>query len=148
MKRALAVLLIVALSVIAAVAPVIGQQQVDATAEKKVYGFRLESDMLFYVQVGLIHQNDDLIAGIGWNNNIWFGAHKYFHSNEEFAAFSGIEMHIVYPVGETIEAHPALPLGFAMATNTTTIVVEAIVFPALAGEPINVKFAVSLLFEI
>ena len=148
MKRALAVLMIAALCCVAAVAPVIGQEKVETTLAKSVYGFRLESDMLFYVQAGLIQQSSDLIAGIGWNNNIWLGAHKYVYSNEEFAAFSGIELHVVYPIGETIEAHPALPLGFAITTNTTTVVVEALVFPALAGEPVNVKLALSVLFEL
>jgi hypothetical protein len=39
-------------------------------------------------------------------------------------------------------------MGFAVTTNLTTFVAQALIFPALAGEPVNVKFAVSFLFEL
>lgn len=147
MKRALTLILFVAIFVTAAIAPVIGQEETVAEAAI-VYGFRMESDMLFYIEAGVLMSQADLVAGIGWNNNIWLGAHKYFYSDGELAAFSGIELHITYPAGETIEFHPALPIGFAITSELTTFVVEALIFPALAGEPVNVKFAVSFLFEL
>ena len=147
MKRALTLILFVAFFVTAAIAPVIGQEEM-AAESAIVYGFRMETDMLFYIEAGVLMGQADFMAGIGWNNNIWLGAHKYFYSNEELAAFSGIELHITYPTGETIEFHPALPMGFAVTTNLTTFVAQALIFPALAGEPVNVKFAVSFLFEL
>jgi len=163
MKKALTLILFVAFFVTAAIAPVIGQEEtatpsipIAPTIEQEetpmqsavVYGFRMESDMLFYIEAGFLMEKADFVAGIGWNNSIWLGAHKYFYSNEELAAFSGIELHIAYPKNETIEFHPALPMGFAITTDLTTFVVEALIFPALVGEPVNVKFAVSFLFEL
>jgi hypothetical protein len=87
MKRALTLILFVAFFVTAAIAPVIGQEEM-AAESAIVYGFRMETDMLFYIEAGVLMGQADFMAGIGWNNNI------------------------------------------------------------LAGEPVNVKFAVSFLFEL
>ena len=157
MKRALTLILFTLIFVTAAIMPAIAQeaagtppiaQEETATPSVIVYGFRMESDTLFYIEAGALMEDADFVAGIGWNNSIWLGVHKYFYSNEELAAFSGIELHIAYPAEETLEFHPAFPMGFAINTHLVTFVAEALIFPALTGEPVNVKFAVSFLFEL
>jgi opacity protein-like surface antigen len=113
-----------------------------------VYGFRMQSDMTFYVEVGALLDQADIIAGIGWNNAIWVGAHKYFYSNNEFTAFSGIELHILYPKNATLELHPALPIGFALVTGDALFIVESLIYPNFEGESITVKFGISFLFKL
>jgi opacity protein-like surface antigen len=113
-----------------------------------VYGFRMQSDMTFYVEAGALLDEADIIAGIGWNNAIWLGAHKYFYSNNEFTAFSGIELHILYPKNGALELHPALPIGFGLVTGNALFIVESLIYPNFEGEPIVVKFGISFLFKL
>ena len=152
MKKALTLILLVVVFVVATIVPVIGQEETaPAVAQTKsaiVYGFRMQSDMLFYLEGGALMNDADFVAGLGLNDSIWLGGHKYFYSNDEFAAFAGIELHIAYPKNQTIQFSPAVPIGFAVKTELTTVIAEALIFPALSGEPVNVKFAVSFLFEL
>lgn len=113
-----------------------------------VYGGRLQSDMLFYGQFGVKTQTWDATIGIGWNNSVWLGGHAYFFEGGGIAAFSGLEMHILYPPEGTIEFHPALPLGFAIQHEKVVFIVEALVLPALDGEPVNAILAISFLFGL
>jgi hypothetical protein len=131
-----------------------GFTQPDPVSEKvtpevnAVYGFRLQSDMAFYVEAGVILNQAEFLAGIGWNNSIWLGIHKYFYNNVDYTAFSGIEVHISYPENEVLQLDPALPIGFGINTSTVTFIVESLIYPNFAGEPIVVKFAVSFLFKL
>lgn len=113
-----------------------------------IYGGRLQSDMLFYGQFGVKAKNFDATLGIGWNNSIWIGGHTYFFSGDGIAAFSGLELHIEYPSGGTIELHPALPLGFAVQHEKMVWIVEALILPSVAGEPVTAIFALSFLFGL
>ena len=113
-----------------------------------VFGSRLQSNMAFYLQAGVMMGSFDFMAGLGWNNSIWLGAHKYFYSTEEFAAFSGIELHIRYPEEETIEFHPCLPIGFAVTADQATFIIQTLIYPSLEGEPITALFGISFLFDI
>jgi len=113
-----------------------------------IYGGRLQSDMLFYGQFGIKADTYDVTLGLGWNNSIWVGGHTYFFAGDGIAAFSGLELHIEYPAGETIELHPALPLGFAVEHDKLVWIVEALILPSLAGQPVTAIFALSFLFGL
>lgn len=113
-----------------------------------VYGGRLQSDQLFYAQLGVKSDTADVMLGIGWNNSIWLGGHAYFFSGDGIAAFSGIELHIEYPTNGTIELHPALPLGFAVTQGKAAWIVEALILPSPEGEQIQSIFALSFLFKL
>ena len=148
MKRVVS-LLLVAMVLAFVTGTVVAQEQ--ATTEPSatvVYGGRLQSDMLFYAQIGVRGENAEGMLGIGWNNSIWLGGHAYFMATEGVAAFSGLELHILYPSGGTIELHPALPLGFAIQHEKTAFIVEALILPAPDGEQVKSIFALSFLFAL
>jgi len=126
-----------------------GQDVVDVQSDVQIVGgMRLHHDALFYGQLGVIVNNMDLIAGIGFNNAVWIGAHRYIYANEELSAFSGIEAHILYPAGEPLTFRPAIPVGFAVATEIGTVILEAVILPAVQGHPVEVGFAVCYLFPL
>jgi len=135
---------------------VLAQAQTDTATDQTtddpgymlIYGGRLQSDMLFYGQFGVKARNFDATIGLGWNNSIWIGGHTYFFSGEGIAAFSGLELHIEYPTGGTIELHPALPLGFAVEHEKMVWIVEALILPSLEGTPVTAIFALSFLFGL
>jgi len=113
-----------------------------------IYGFRLQSDQLFYVSIGAKSEGADAAIGLGWNNTVWLGFHKYFYSNEGLAVLTGLEIHVVYPPGGTVEFHPALPLGFAITQDKTILFVESLIQPSLTGQQIGSTFAVQFMMEL
>ena len=113
-----------------------------------VFGGRLQSDQLFYMQGGFIVDSWEGLAGLGLNNSLWLGGHKYIAATDEIAVFSGVELHITYPKNDTVTFKPALPLGFAFNDNGAVFVVESLILPALDGEPIQALFAISFLFKL
>jgi len=113
-----------------------------------IYGFRLQSDQLFYISVGAKAEGADAAIGLGWNNTVWLGFHKYFYSNAGLAVLTGLEIHVVYPAGGTIEFHPALPLGFAITQGKTILFVESLIQPSLAGQQVRSTFAVQFMMEL
>lgn len=121
---------------------------VERVAGNIIYGFRLQSDLLFYVVAGILTERSDLALGIGMNDSVWAGAHLYFHVNQGLAAFSGAEFQIVYPSGGTVTFIPSIPIGFALRALDTVFYVSAIVTPALSGEPITATLALSFFMEI
>ena len=126
-----------------------GQEVVNVESDVQIVGgMRLHHDALFYGQLGVIVNNMDMIAGIGFNNAVWIGVHRYIYANEELSAFSGVEAHILYPAGEPITFRPAIPVGFAVATEIGTMILEAVILPAVQGHPVEVGFAVCYLFPL
>jgi len=113
-----------------------------------IYGGRLQSDMLFYGQFGVKTDTYDATLGIGWNNSIWIGGHTYFFAGDGIAAFSGLELHIEYPESGTLLLRPALPLGFAVQHEKMVWIVEALILPAIEGEPVTAILALSFLFGL
>jgi len=79
---------------------------------------------------------------------VWLGFHTYFYTNQGLAALTGLEMHIVYPPNETIELHPALPLGFAITWDRTITIIETILQPAVVGKPIGATLAVTFMMGL
>jgi len=120
----------------------------DGPAYMLIYGGRLQSDMLFYGQFGVKTDTYDATLGIGWNNSIWIGGHTYFFAGDGIAAFSGLELHIEYPESGTLLLRPALPFGFAVQHEKMVWIVEALILPAIEGEPVTAILALSFLFGL
>ena len=113
-----------------------------------IFGGRLQSDMLFYMQGGVMIDDFDAMACIGLNDSIWIGAHKYPYRTEALSVFTGVELHVSYADEGKIMLTPALPLGFAVNTDAMVIVIESLILPAPDGEAIDVTFAISFLFRL
>ena len=113
-----------------------------------VFGGRLQSDMLFYMQAGAIVDTWEVVAGLGLNNSIWLGAHKYIAATDEISVFSGVELRVTYKDQGKIMFTPALPIGFAFDTEGAVFVVESLIMPAKEGDSVEVLFAVSFLFKL
>jgi len=149
LTTAVAVVLLVVLGLGAFFVKSLGQEVVNVQSDVQIVGgMRLHHDALFYGQLGVIVNNMDLIVGIGFNNAVWIGAHRYIYANEELSAFSGVEAHILYPPGEPITFRPAIPMGFAVSTEIGTVILEAVILPAVQGHPVEVGFAVCYLFPL
>lgn len=151
MKRRLILFLVAAIAFVPVFA--LGQDAAQDAAQPNVQivgGFRLHHDMLFYLQGGVIADGADVMIDVGMNNSVWFGAHKFLYTNDEetISAYSGLELHILYPSGETIEFHPALPFGVAANTGMGTFLVEMLILPSQEGQPVDLGFALSFLFPI
>jgi len=144
-------IVIIAIILIVPFSDIVFAQEERQEAEKDVsliFGFRLQSDQLFYVSVGAKTKGADAGIGLGWNNTVWLGFHKYFHQNESLAVLTGLEIHVVYPAGGTIEFHPALPLGFVITQGQTILFVESLIQPAGTGQQITSTFAVQFMMEL
>ena len=147
MKRKLLTLGLVMLLLVSLV-PCFAFAQEEAQTASIVFGGRLQSDMLFYMQAGVIVDTWEAVAGLGLNNSIWLGAHKYIAATDEISVFSGVELHVTYPRNDTLTFKPALPIGFAFDTRGAVFVIESLIMPSLTGAPIEVLFAVSFLFKL
>ena len=113
-----------------------------------IFGGRLQSDMLFYMQGGVMIDDFDAMACLGLNDSIWIGVHKYPYRTEALSVFTGVELHVSYADEGKIMLTPALPLGFAVNTDAMVIVIESLILPAPDGEAIDVTFAISFLFRL
>jgi hypothetical protein len=150
-RKLLAVSLISVLAVLMGAAVAFGQAAPASDAQTSVsvvYGLRLQSDMLFYATVGVLTQRADAGIGIGLNNSVWVGMHTYFYQDEGLAAFTGLELHVIYPERDTITLKPSFPIGFALTHAQTVTTIATLITPALEGEPVGATFEVSFMMEL
>lgn len=112
------------------------------------YGLRLQSDMLFYLCTGVSWERVDAAIGLGFNNGVWLGMHSYFYSNQGMAVFTGLELQVLYPPGEPLELHPALPIGFAVVRDRVKFVLETMLEPVVPKTQVRSTFAFLFTMEL
>jgi len=133
---------------VALMIPTIALAEEELQTTSVIFGGRLQSDTLFYLQAGVFVDTWDVMASLGLNNSIWLGAHKYINPSGSVMVFTGVELHVEYPADSTIKFEPALPIGFAISTGEAVFVIESLILPSLEGDPVKVTFAVSFLFRL
>jgi len=147
MKTKFVVMLLVVLLPLGALATEVETETEPIEGISLHYGFRLQSDQLFYATAGVFFDDISVAFGLGWNNTVWLGVHAHFFADKELAAFTGLELHIIYPSEETIEFHPSLPIGFAFRTKGITVKVINAITPAF-DEPIGSVLALQFEMEL
>lgn len=111
------------------------------------FGARMHTDAAFYAQLGIKTDEWDATVGIGFNDSVWIGAHKYVFGGDGLAAsiFAGIEMHIV-DEDDGMTMDPAMVIGGAINEGPILFIVEALIVPVAEGEPVQTVFAMSVNF--
>ena len=133
---------------VALMAPCLAFAQEDSPDFSLVFGGRIQSNTLFYMQGGVIVDTWEFVGGLGLNDSIWLGAHKYIVATDSISVFSGVELLVSYANYGKIMFTPALPIGFAFDAGGAVFVVESLILPAKATFAVDVLFAVSFLFKL
>lgn len=122
-------------------------EQVDNPGPFFFFGPRLYTDATFYVQGGFKTDNFDATVAIGFNDSVRIGAHGYFLEGEGISAavFAGVELHIDNS-GPVMTMNPAFSIGVAINEGPMLFIIDALLGPAVQGDPVTAVVAMSLNF--